>query len=211
VLAGCGAGQISQTATQQAAVNGASGSAGPIAIRDAQLAPPSDPQGVYQPGSTARLIVTIVNTGLSDDTLVKVTSPAVESITIDGSADGTKVLPGGFAVSSGVDSDDMTGGQAGDTASVVPTTAPETTTSSATVSPGTPSESAKPSGSSTAPVPPGKVRIDLVQIKSINGGPLRAGMTIPLTFYFAHAGQVTLPQVPIGAPADGSSPSSANG
>jgi len=28
-------------------------------------------------------------------------------------------------------------------------------------------------------------------------------MTVPITFYFAHAGQVTIPNVPIGAPADG--------
>ena len=32
-----------------------------------------------------------------------------------------------------------------------------------------------------------------------------AGLTIPLTFYFQKSGQVTLPQVPIGAPADSSS------
>ncbi len=53
--------------------------------------------------------------------------------------------------------------------------------------------------------------IDLVGIKSLNGAPLRAGLTIPMTFYFAHAGQVTLPQVPIGAPADGAARSSSNG
>jgi copper(I)-binding protein len=208
LLTGCGAGQISQTATQVPAVNGASGSVGPIAIRDVQLAPPNNAQQVYQPGSTARLIATIVNTGLSDDTLVKITSPAVTSITIDGSANGTKVIPGGFAVASGVDDDDMTVNSSAGSSSVVATT-PSTPAAPSGAS--SPSGSAQPSASS-APVPPAKITIDLVAIKSINGGPLRAGMTIPMTFYFAHAGQVTLQQVPIGAPADNASlQSSANG
>jgi copper(I)-binding protein len=44
--------------------------------------------------------------------------------------------------------------------------------------------------------------IELVGFRSVNGGPLRAGMTIPITFFFAHAGQVTIGQVPIGAPPD---------
>jgi hypothetical protein len=52
---------------------------------------------------------------------------------------------------------------------------------------------------------PGSVTIDIVQIRSVNGGSLRAGLTIPMTFYFAHAGQVTLAQVPIAAPADNAS------
>jgi copper(I)-binding protein len=55
------------------------------------------------------------------------------------------------------------------------------------------------------------VKIDLVGISSVNGAPLRAGLNIPVTFYFAHAGQVTV-QVPIGAPADTSAVlSAANG
>jgi hypothetical protein len=49
------------------------------------------------------------------------------------------------------------------------------------------------------------VTVDLVGIRSVNGHPLRAGLTIPLTFYFQHAGHVTLAQVPIGAPSDNSS------
>ena len=40
LLVGCGAGQITQTDTQQSAVNGASGQVGAIAIRDAELQAP---------------------------------------------------------------------------------------------------------------------------------------------------------------------------
>lgn len=212
VLTGCGAGQITQTDTQQAAVNGANASVGPIALRDVELAPPDNQQAVYAPGSSAALIITIVNAGLHDDTLVKVTSPAVESITIDGSATGSKLIPGGFAVASGQDPDDMTvgassGGPMPTTSTPTSTTSSPSTVPTSTTSPSTPPSSGAvgvPSGSvqptqSSAAAPPGKITITLVGIKSINGASLRAGLTIPLTFYFAHAGQVTVPQVPIAA------------
>lgn len=218
VLAGCGSGQITQTDTQLSGVNGASATVGSMAIRNAQLAYPPDQQGVYPPGSNARLIVTIVNTGLTSDTLVKVTSPGVSSITIDGSADGTKLIPGNFSVASGQDEDDST---VGPSSAAVPTTSVPvvTTTTQAPPSSGQPSSgqpSSPASGSlvpsapsvpptttaSAQPTAPGVVKIELVGIKSLNGAPLRAGLTIPMTFYFQHAGQVTLPQVPIGAPAD---------
>jgi copper(I)-binding protein len=202
LLAGCGSGQITQTDTQEAAVNGANGTVGAIAIRDAQLAYPAASHGVYAPGSTAVLVLTIVNTGINDDQLVKITTPAALGVTIDGAADGTKDLPGGFAVHSGTDMDD-------ESLSAAP--APATTSSEPM-----PSGDSMPSGaptatSSAAPVAPAAVRIVLTGIRSYNGGSLRAGLTIPVTFYFAHAGSVTLTDVPIGAPADGSAtpPSSA--
>lgn len=197
MLAACGAGQITQTDTQLSGVNGDSGMAGPIAVRNAQLAFPSASKGVYEPGSSAELIVTFVNTGLSDDTLTKITTPAAVSVTVDGSPSGTKLIPGNFSVASGSDSDDST-------VNPTPTITPSTSTPPGSGEPGAPaSGSASPSGSvapsvSVAPKLPGRVTIELVGIKSINGGPLTPGLTIPITFYFAHAGQVTLGQVPIG-------------
>jgi copper(I)-binding protein len=215
VLAGCSSGQITQTDTQLSGVNGASANVGSMAIRNAQLAYPSDQQGVFQPGSNARLVVTIVNSGLTPDTLVNVTSPGATSVTIDGSQTGTKLIPASFSISSGQDDDD-------ESASNSPSaTAPSTTVPPVVTTTSVPSSSASvppPSGSiapsapssvvpltttaSAAPSVPGKVTIELVGLKSINGAPLRAGLTIPLTFYFQHAGQVTLAQVPVGAPAD---------
>jgi hypothetical protein len=199
-LVGCGAGQITQTATQQSGVNGTSGMVGPIAIRNLQLAFPNNAQGTYAPGSTARVLVTIVNTGVADDTLLRITSPAVTSVHIDGSPTGTKLIPGGFSVASGVDSDDSV---ASSSASVAPpaTSAPAGTS----VPPSTPAGGSVAPTTSSAPSVPGKMTIDLVGIRSVNGAALRAGLTIPMTFYFAHSGQVTLAQVPIGAPADTSS------
>jgi copper(I)-binding protein len=195
VLAGCGAGQITQTDTQLAGINGANGNAGPIALRDVQLAYPPNQQGVYPPGSNATLIVTVVNTGLTPDTLVRVTSPAVTSVLVDGSATGTVSLPDNVAVAAGSDPDDAT---VTDPPSVGGSTSPSV---SATTTPS--------AGASASSVPsiapnltPGRMTIELVGFRSVNGGPLRAGMTIPITFFFAQAGQVTIGQVPIGAPPD---------
>jgi hypothetical protein len=208
LLTACGAGQITQTDTQESVVNGDSGMAGPMAVRNAQLAYPGNSQGIYEPGSNAKLIVTIVNTGLTPDTLTKITSPAAESVTIDGSASGTKLIPGNFSVSSGTDPDDSFANPAG---SVAPTTTTPTPHQSVGAGePGSPASGAvSPSGSvspGVSAVPttpaasqaPGTVTIELVGIKSVNGAPLRSGLTIPITFYFAHAGQVTLNHVPIG-------------
>ncbi len=227
LLVGCGAGQITQTDTQQSGVNGASGQVGAITIRDAELTYPNNPQGVYAPGSNASLVVTIANTGILGDELLSVSSPAATSVSIDGSASGTKPLPGNFSISSGTDVDDATG------VLLVPTTAPTpaatTTTapsSGATTTTQTSGEGSSDSAGSTssnmtgthgstsstkgapttshAPaLPPGTVRIMLTGIRTINGQPLRAGLSIPITFTFARAGQVTLQEVPIAAAPDG--------
>ncbi|HEY0806783.1 MAG TPA: hypothetical protein VGD84_17045 [Pseudonocardiaceae bacterium] len=190
VLAGCGAGQITQTNTQSPSVNGASGNVGPIALRDVQLAAPPNPQGVYQPGSSAKLIATIVNTALTSDALVRVSTPAATSVLINGSPSGSAPLPGNFAIASGQDPDDATSvvvGPPSSTPSGPSSVAPTSTTGSSSAVP---------------PLAAGKVSIVLSGIKSVNGSPLRAGMTIPITFYFLHAGQVTVTAVPIGAPQD---------
>src|SRR5882762_5378767 len=169
-LAGCGAGQITQTDTQLAGINGANGDAGPIALRDVQLAYPPNKQGVYQPGSNAMLIVTVVNTGLTPDTLVKVTSPAVTNVLINGSATGTAALPDNFAVAAGSDPDDST---------IIVSPSASATTGAPTTAPTTaPSETAFES--SLSPKAPNRMTIELIGFRSINGGPLRAGMTIPI-------------------------------
>lgn len=204
LVTGCGAGQITQTDTQQSGVNGANANAGPIALRDVQLAAPAGQQGTYPPGSNAVLIATIVNTGLTSDSLVKVTTPAAASVTIDGSAAGGAQLPGNFAVASGQDPDDATSIVPGTPAPALASTSASSPSSVTPPSGSTsPSASTGPASSAVVPVTPGKVTIVLTGMKSVNGGPLRAGMTIPITFYFGKAGQVTIDNVPIGAPPDG--------
>jgi copper(I)-binding protein len=208
VLTGCGAGQITQTDTQIAGINGANGDVGSMSVRNVTLAFPANAQGVYAPGASAALIVTIVNNGLTTDTLTGVTSPAVTSVSIDGATIGHKDIPGGFSVTSfgqsTAPSAPTTTAPPSAASSVNPPSSPPSS-GGASVPPGVPNGSgnvspALPRPTSATPELPGSVTIELVGIKSLNGAPLRAGLTIPITFTFAHAGQVTLGQVPIGAP-----------
>ncbi len=82
-LSGCGAGQVSQTATQEAAVNGTSGKAGPIALRNVHLR--ALQTGDYvQPGRDVELIFTAANTSADvNDKLLRITSD-VGTVTLTG-------------------------------------------------------------------------------------------------------------------------------
>jgi len=85
-LTGCGAGQIAQTATQRAAVDGASGDAGDgIALRDVLMPPSPDPGGSYPVGSNVTVRATIINSGGEADELVAVTSPMAGRVQVSGS------------------------------------------------------------------------------------------------------------------------------
>ncbi|MGI8309637.1 copper chaperone PCu(A)C [Saccharopolyspora hattusasensis] len=84
-LAGCSAGQVTETDTQVAAVNGGSGDLKQIAIRNATFTfPTSDAR--YPAGSSAPVQLVITNEG-PDDKLVQVTSPYAASATLGGITD----------------------------------------------------------------------------------------------------------------------------
>lgn len=87
-LAGCGTGQLSQTAGQISAVNGVSAEQGQVAIRDARIAYPPRSQGgtLYAPGGTAPVEVTLLNTGSVPDRLLRVSSPVASAGTVTGDA-----------------------------------------------------------------------------------------------------------------------------
>jgi copper(I)-binding protein len=73
-LAGCSAGQISQTATQQAAVNGTAATAWPITLRNVHLRAPQTADYV-QPGSDVELLFVASNESPdTNDKLVSITS-----------------------------------------------------------------------------------------------------------------------------------------
>ncbi|SFB07711.1 Copper(I)-binding protein [Amycolatopsis marina] len=94
-IAGCGAGQITQTDTQEAAINGAAANAGTLAIRDAELVFPEavsttesgQPVYYYPSGSQAIAELVIVNEGATDDELVSVTSEAAGNVSVQGDRD----------------------------------------------------------------------------------------------------------------------------
>src|SRR5690242_6986427 len=95
-LAGCGAGQITQTGSQQSGVGGASANVGQIAVREAAFPFTGDGKtaAIYRAGSEAPLTMTVVNFGGQVDKLTNVSSPVAESgqITGDGTIASGRVL-----------------------------------------------------------------------------------------------------------------------
>jgi copper(I)-binding protein len=83
VLSGCSAGQVAQTATQEPAVNGTSGTAGAITLRNVHLRAAQSTDYV-QPGRDVDLIFVAANTSPDNaDKLVSITSD-VGKVTLKG-------------------------------------------------------------------------------------------------------------------------------
>ncbi|UXA20980.1 hypothetical protein KXD98_23290 [Mycobacterium sp. SMC-4] len=93
-LSGCGAGQISQTATQEAAINGVNGDLGEIALRNVHIFA-TQTTAQIQPGRDVELVLVVTNQSSDTaDRLVSVTSDIGE---VDVSGDG-EVPAGGVLV-----------------------------------------------------------------------------------------------------------------
>jgi copper(I)-binding protein len=75
---GCSAGLTAQTAAEKSAVDGASGNAGSIALRNVRLAYPA--AGQYPAGSDATLAFAAANSGSSTDSLVSIQTSAAASV-----------------------------------------------------------------------------------------------------------------------------------
>jgi len=83
-VSGCAAGQYAQTAEQVAAIDGANGTVGDIAVLNARLAPTT--RSSYPAGSNVRVLLYISNAGFTADTLESVSSSAATSVKITGDA-----------------------------------------------------------------------------------------------------------------------------
>ncbi|BBX34054.1 LpqE protein [Mycolicibacterium mageritense DSM 44476 = CIP 104973] len=82
-LTGCGAGQVSQTATQEPAVNGTNAQAGQVSLRNVHLRAPQQKDYV-EPGSTVELLFVAVNgSSEADNKLTSITSD-VGQVTLSG-------------------------------------------------------------------------------------------------------------------------------
>jgi copper(I)-binding protein len=199
VLAGCGAGQITQTDTQQPAVNGTHAQVKTIALRDVAVQYPTSGAG-YAAGATPALTLTIVNQGTQDDSLVSVTTEDGTQATIGGSKD----IVAGHSLVIGPDDAVESTNEAQPTSSGAPTSSAEApatgTSSTGTSSTGTEtSSSVAPSASVTptaAPATVGKGTVTLPALKQ----PLWPGQVVKVTFLFKNAGPVTV-DVPVAAPA----------
>jgi len=197
VLAGCGAGQITQTDSQQPAVNGTYAQVKTIALRDVAVQYP--PQGPgYAAGAKPSLTLTIINQGTQDDTLV--------SVALDNGATGT--LGGAKTIVAGHTLVIGPADAAESTNEAAPSSAPATT-SEAPTSPATPTGTATSTSSSQAPsssvteptttAAAGEVGKGTITLPPLPQ-PLWPGQVIKVVFTFQNAGSITI-DVPIAAPA----------
>lgn len=83
-VSGCAAGQVSQTADQVAAIDGANATVGEIGIRNALLQTPAGPK--WAAGSDVTLLFWLTNDGKLPDTLTQVTAAGATSVEISGKA-----------------------------------------------------------------------------------------------------------------------------
>ncbi|MGK3200658.1 hypothetical protein [Amycolatopsis sp. MEPSY49] len=204
VLAGCGAGQITQTDTQQPAVNGTYAQVKTIVLRDAAVQYPTSGPG-YPAGATPSLTLTIVNTGAQDDSLVSVTTEDGTQATVSGS----KAVVAAHSLVIGPDD----AVESTNEVQTTPPSAPSSTgTSSSSSSTPTKSETNTPgsltasstsevpsSGPAATPTAPEKVGQATVKLPALKQ-PLWPGQTIKVTFVFQNAGPVTV-ELPVAAPA----------
>jgi copper(I)-binding protein len=210
VLAGCGAGQITQTDTQQPAVNGTYAQVKTIVLRDAAVQYPTSGPG-YPAGATPSLTLTVVNIGTQDDSLVSVTTEDGTQATVSGS----KAVVAGHSLVIGPDDAVESTNEVQTTPPSAPSSsAPSSTgtsatgtsssaTGSATNTPGSltasstsEAPSSGPAATPTAPEKVGQATVTLPPLKQ----PLWPGQTIKVTFVFQNAGPVTV-ELPVAAPA----------
>ncbi|WP_051771117.1 hypothetical protein [Lentzea albidocapillata] len=218
VAVGCSAGQVTQTDTQVAAVDGASGNAGPIAVRNAMLAFPADGNR-YKDGEDVPLTFVIANTGSTPDKLLSIKSEASEA---EAEVVGSKDIPAQYALRAEYDASKAptktSAPSSSAASSVVPTSGVPSsnagtpssnagTPSSSVSSTGTPSSgvsssaassTGRPSNSSAAPTavdPDLEVLQIRCTLKSLNREVV-AAQTVKITFLFEKAGSLTL-EVPM--------------
>ncbi|WP_337109644.1 hypothetical protein [Prescottella equi] len=101
MLSACGAGQISQTATQVAAINGNQATSGDIALRNVHVVYPNSEEFSIEPGGDAELAFTAVNLSESEsDRLKSIKTDYAGSVKID-EKDGTLEIKPQFALGAG--------------------------------------------------------------------------------------------------------------
>lgn len=239
VAVGCSAGQVTQTDTQVAAVDGASGNAGPIAVRNVMLAFPPDGNR-YHEGEDVPMTFVIANTGENPDKLLSIKSEAAEG---EAEIVGGKDIPARYALRAEYDashaptktSAPSSSGHApssshapsdshAPSSSVSPTSgapksssvAPTTTSGSVPTSGSGAPSSGRPTGSSSvSPTSSSAAHDQSLEVLQIRctlkkiNRDVVAAQTIKITFLFEKAGSVTL-EVPM-APSDHKRVSEGNG
>ncbi|UOX99899.1 copper chaperone PCu(A)C [Blastococcus sp. PRF04-17] len=102
-LTACGAGQVTQTATQDRDKTGGQAQVGDITLRQAALESPRG--GSYDDGDDADLRLAIVNTGRAADTLTGIEGEGFAEAEIDADGEDELEIPAGRTVFVGSDGD----------------------------------------------------------------------------------------------------------
>ncbi|MHA6621676.1 copper chaperone PCu(A)C [Pseudonocardia sp. DLS-67] len=187
-VAGCGAGQITQTSRQVSAVEGASATAGQISVRNAtvEFDGPAEGAAVYPAGGNAPLQMSIVNTGAEVDRLVAASSPAAASVEISG----VLRIPGGQELS-------IEGAPAAPVVAPVPAEAPGAAPTAE--APAAEAPAAAPEASpAVAAQPAAEGDVGNIVLTGLRED-VQAGLTYPLILTFERAGEVRF-DVPVANP-----------
>jgi copper(I)-binding protein len=193
VLAGCGSGQIAQTAQMKPTVDGQQAQVGALAIRDAALDYPAG--GVYERGSDARLRMIVVNSGIRPDVLTSVSSPVATDVTIS---------EAGSAEAAGGATPEPSASESASASATPSDTASGTASGTATPSAPTPSPTPSPTPQNARiAIPPNNYvsfredgpRVMLTGLTQ----PLRPGQNLRVTLTFQRAGSVTM-TIAVGTP-----------
>ncbi|QNG17391.1 copper chaperone PCu(A)C [Rhodococcus triatomae] len=170
-LSACGAGQVSQTASQASAVNGNTAQLGELALRNVHVVYPDSEEYSIEPGGTAILSFTVINeSNDTDDRLVDISTDYASEVVIDEQV-GSLVIPAQTLLTAepGVNVEDVEAALEA-------------------------LEQAETGTSEDAAVP---VDVLVVELENLNEG-VRPGLTFPVTFTFENAGTVTV-EVPVDA------------
>lgn len=168
-LSGCSAGQVTQTSSQVAAVNGNSADLGAIDLRNVHVQYPNSEEYSIEPGGNAVLAFTAINNSLdTPDKLTGITTEFAGTVVIAGEAGGRVIAPA-TSLSAGAPAD------AADPDHAAEAEAEKQTDENADA----PSD------------------LVLVVMQDLEEG-VRPGLTVPVTFTFEKAGAVTV-AVPVDA------------
>nr|WP_314142653.1 hypothetical protein [uncultured Rhodococcus sp.] len=155
-LTACGAGQISQTATQVAAVNGNSVDVGDIQLRNVHVVYPTSEEYSIMPGGTVELGFTAINSNPSvADELTDISSPEAQVTIVEEAESGSNEIAPLTALGAGSPADVQLDDPL---------------------------------------VPIQLIKVEMADISEN----VRPGLTLPVTFEFANAGEVVV-NVPIDA------------
>ncbi|MFZ2173088.1 MAG: hypothetical protein WAW17_03480 [Rhodococcus sp. (in: high G+C Gram-positive bacteria)] len=164
-LSACGSGQITQTSSQVAAVNGNTADLGDLALRNVHVVYPNSEEYSIEPGGNAVLAFTVINDSeATPDKLTKISTDFAKSVKIGESAGGLEIKPQTSLTAGTPEQDAAATGEARE-------------------------EKDKPADAPTD--------VALVVLNDLEEG-VRPGLTFPVTFTFAKAGDVTV-QVPVDA------------